>query len=301
MLARLLRRILGALLVLFGALGYWIGARGWPGVLACAVGGLLLALVALVAASFFVAHPQRAARPAGSRIGVPSRLRLWTVEYFAAALTLLVLQPFERWFVARDPGAPKGPPVLLVHGYANNSAALWSLARFLRREGFSVFTHDLEPVFASIDAYIPALAARLGEVLKLSGAPGVNVVCHSMGGLVLRACLRERGGAGIARVVTLGAPHHGTGIARMGFGVNARQMRIYSQWLLELQRSEAGAFAAPLTSIYTWDDNIVAPQSSAELQGAKNIALEGMGHISLPFSREFRQLVLGEIHSRNRE
>ena len=301
MLARLLRRILGALLVLFGVLGYWIGARGWPGILACAVGAVLLTLAALVAASFLLAHLHRAERPVEFRIGALSRLRLWATEYFATTLTLLVLQPFARWFVARNPDAPNGPSVLLVHGYANNSAALWSLARFLKKQGFAVFTHDLEPVFTGIDSYVPALAARIGEVLELSGASTLTVVCHSMGGLALRAYLRERGGEGIARVVTLGAPHHGTDIARMGLGENARQMRRGSEWLQDLERSEAGGLVAPVTSIYTWDDNIVAPQSSAELQGAKNIALAGVGHMSLPFSREVRQLAFGEIHSRNRD
>ena len=68
------------------------------------------------------------------------------------------------------------------------------------------------------------------------------IVAHSMGGLVARAYLRRHGGAQVARVITLGTPHHGTALANLAPGSNARQMsRPGGQpnaWLAQLAASE---------------------------------------------------------------
>ena len=105
-----------------------------------------------------------------------------------------------------------------------------------------------------------------------AGAPKLVIVAHSMGGLVARAWLRKHGGARLARVITLGTPHHGTCLASFGVGRNAAQMRragpadgLESEWLRALAAGESAATRALVTSIYTHHDNIISPQTSSFL------------------------------------
>ena len=95
-----------------------------------------------------------------------------------------------------------------------------------------------------------------------------------------------------AKLITLGTPHQGSATARLGAGENARQMAPDNAWLQLLNRD---APAVPLVSVFSYHDNIVLPQESSVLAGAKIVALSGMGHLSMPFSRRIRELTLEEI------
>ena len=137
-----------------------------------------------------------------------------------------------------------------------------------------------------------------------AGAPKVVIVAHSMGGLVARAWLRKHGAARVARVITLGTPHHGTCLASFGVGRNAQQMRragcpdgSESDWLRTLAAGESAATRALLTSIYTHHDNIISPQTSSFLAGAHNIAMGGVGHVAMGRNRRVLAQVMREIAS----
>jgi triacylglycerol esterase/lipase EstA (alpha/beta hydrolase family) len=179
-------------------------------------------------------------------------------------------------------------PVLLIHGYQCNRGFWFWLRPRLEAAGWTVATHSLEPVFSDIDAYAEGIARRIDEVLAATGAPQVILIGHSMGGLASRAYLRRHGTGKVARLITLGSPHHGTLLARLGLGPNARQMRIGSPWLSTL--------AAPLpqasVSIYSCHDNYVFPQQACStLEGATNIAIGGVSHLGMAFSSR----VLGSL------
>ena len=177
--------------------------------------------------------------------------------------------------------------VILVHGYACNAAVFAWLARRLAVRGYAVYTVTLEPVFARIDDYVAPLARKVNEVAGAGGR--VVLVGHSMGGLVCRAYTRRSGGARVARIVTLGTPHHGSALAPIGHGADALDMRPMGEWLRGLARSEEGGLAAPIVSIYSCHDNFVVPQASSVLAGAKNVPLAGIGHLSLLYSRARRR------------
>jgi triacylglycerol esterase/lipase EstA (alpha/beta hydrolase family) len=193
-------------------------------------------------------------------------------------------------------GRPSGPePVLLVHGYVNNAGALFILWREIKASGHGTYTVNLEPVYADIDTYAELLEKRLAAVQASENGRPVALVCHSMGGLAARAYLRKYGAKRVSRLVTLGAPHGGTALARAALGKNGRQMRQGSAWLEALAAHECGTWPCPVTSIYSRDDNIVAPQLSAHLEGAENIALDGIGHVTLPMVHQVARLVATEL------
>lgn len=69
-------------------------------------------------------------------------------------------------------------------------------------------------------------------------------------------------------------------------------MRVGAPWLDELNRTPS---PAPITNIWSRHDNIVAPQDSCTLHGAKNIALAGVGHLEMAIAPSVRELIVEEI------
>jgi hypothetical protein len=72
-------------------------------------------------------------------------------------------------------------------------------------------------------------------------------------------------------------------------------MRHGAAWLRQLSESEDAATRALVTSIYTHHDNIVSPQTSSELPGARNVEFGGIGHVALGSDPRVLAEVMREI------
>ncbi len=311
MIRRLLALLLAAqaLAALALAWGLWRGA-GWhpAAALAAGVGAVLALRLAINLNNFRLSRRWRSAVPAEFQLGPAAALRLCWGE-FAASLRSSswdMLLPSPLWLAPAPPAtaAPAAPPVLLLHGYACNGGYWRRLARRLgvrlRRAGVSHYALDLAPPGAAIDDFVPQVRAAVAMLCARSGAPRVVLLGHSMGGLVARSYLRADGAARVARLITLGSPHHGTALARLGPGANAVQMRHGGAWLAALARAEAAAAGATgagpaVVSLFSHHDNIVAPQDSARLAGARNLAFGAVGHVALGSDASVMQCVLAEI------
>jgi hypothetical protein len=101
-----------------------------------------------------------------------------------------------------------------------------------------------------------------------------------MGGLVVRAYIRRYGIAKLARVLTIGAPHHGSVHAWLMIGTSLGQIRPGNPWLVALNRERLDP-ALRFVSLWSWHDSMVAPQTSAELPGAVDMSMIGVGHNAL--------------------
>lgn len=122
------------------------------------------------------------------------------------------------------------------------------------------------------------------------------IVAHSMGGLVVRAYLTETASSRVAKLVTMGSPHHGTQLARLGLGLNARQMGEPSEWLETLADIEAANVSHPSTlSIYTLNDDLVYPPESSVLAWAENVPVSAIGHMGLVFSESVANRVIRHL------
>ena len=297
MLARLQQGIVAGLVLL---LALWLyAARDWPlwvglaGVLA-----LASAHAVFLALEFMLMHMVNRADPA-PRAAWPALVRAWARESLMAPRVFLWQQPWRsgRWpdhLPAATAAQARGRRgVVFVHGFVCNRG-LWNpwLER-LTREGRAFCAVNLEPVFGSIDDYVPAIDAAVHRVTQATGQAPL-VVCHSMGGLAVRAWLRaRRADARVAQVVTLGTPHHGTWLARFSFVPNASQMRIGSDWLADLRHDEPASRAALFTCYYASCDNIVFPASSAVLPGARQVLVTGVAHVDMAFEPAVMDEVLG--------
>jgi triacylglycerol esterase/lipase EstA (alpha/beta hydrolase family) len=303
MLARAFRRVLLIELIIYLVLG-WCLLRyaGWHWIKAAAM--LLACALSIraagVAATFAVAARCSSPTPPEHRPGAIGWLRIYFAELGAYLLIYNLYQPFERLFVGAEPlqTLPRGRlPVLLVHGFICNRGFMLPLRRYLARHGVSAYSHNLEPVYADIDSYAAGLARRIEEICAGTGADRLVILAHSMGGLAARAYLRRHGARRVAKLITLGTPHHGTVTARIAAGKNGQQMMPGNAWLEQLN---AEASDVPVVSVFSHQDNVVAPRDSAVLAGAKTVSLSGMGHVSMPFSRRIRELALAEILAVNR-
>jgi pimeloyl-ACP methyl ester carboxylesterase len=304
-LARTLRRLLALELGLYLLVGAGlVAAQGWSAGRAavCAVGCGLVVRIGFGLATYAFAWWWRSPVPPAFRVGPVALIGHVVEEIAAFAAAYAILQPFERaWMDATGPAPRPGArwPVLLVHGYVCNRAVWRALVRTLSARGECVRAASFEPVYGAIDLWVPQLAACIDELLAATGRERVVLVTHSMGGLAARAYLRDHGGAKVARVITLGAPHHGSMHAHLGAGENARQMEPGSPWLTALAAAESGGIAAPLVSIYSHHDNFVAPQASAVHPHARNVGLAGVGHVAMFFARATREVLLREIDAAN--
>lgn len=226
-------------------------------------------------------------------------LRAWLGEVHASMRTFLFAVPLARGHEC-DSRAGGRLPVVLVHGYFCNGAIWRPFARHLATAGHPVIAVSLAQPFGPIDAHATTIAdavARLG-----GGMRPVALVGHSMGGLAIRAYLRQAGPAGIAGIVTLGSPHRGTRAAALGRSTAARQMRRASEWLDALATHEASraggpdeARRPPVCIVLTRNDNIVYPQGDQALPGARVVPLEGVGHLDLVYRRSVWRLVASEL------
>jgi triacylglycerol esterase/lipase EstA (alpha/beta hydrolase family) len=283
----LLVQLAAALLIAWALLHR--GVPAWGALLAGA-GAVVVVRLAINMNNFVMAARAASETPPEYRLGTAARVRMLAEEFRASMLVTSWHVPCgcARMTVHRDSSRV---PVLLVHGYGCNSGFWAHLEPLLDRERISHASIDLEPVAGSIDDYAPLIEARVQALCAATGAARIAVVAHSMGGLAARAWMRSYGSAKVARLITLGTPHHGTALANLGLGANAAQMRRDSAWLRDLAARETQDVRARIVSIYTHHDNIVAPQDSSELAGARNVAFGGVGHVALGSNRR----VLAEV------
>lgn len=300
MLARLLWAVLFVEFTLNAVLGIVLVRHfGWtiPGVFALAAGGGLAVRAIITAHLFTVAWVHRAVRTGKMRIGPLATLRLLLVEYLWLLLIYYVLHPFQRLVMPLDParGPHAGPPILLIHGYVCNAGYWWGLRRALARAGFAqTYAINLEPVFGRIPDYAEQVGARVREIQRATDAEKVVLIGHSMGGLVARAWVNDPANAArVARVIAIGSPFLGTAHAERSFGENATQMRRINAWLQE--QNTAPPPETPFVSIFSYHDELVAPQDSSELNFATNHPLAGIGHLELAFSKPVQEIVLATL------
>jgi hypothetical protein len=297
-LARLQRFTTLGLLALALAWAGWQWQDGRPG---WALAGALLIVLgyALVLAfEFGLMHYLNAGDPA-PRATLGQLAWAWWGEVCTAPAVFCWRQPFRsrRWpdHLPADAAGRRG--LLLVHGFVCNRG-LWNpWLDHLRTLDVPFVAVDLEPVFGSIDDYVPVIEDAMRRLEAATGVAPV-VVAHSMGGLALRRWWQEAGGEGrVHHAITLGSPHQGTWLARLAFSRNGRQMQLGSPWLRNLAAREGAGFGARFTCFYGHCDNIVFPASSALLPAAHRVHLPAVAHVHMadrpePLSEALRRLDL---------
>jgi triacylglycerol esterase/lipase EstA (alpha/beta hydrolase family) len=272
--------------------------------LAALVVALAAASVAINAAAYSVAA--RAARrfagtcPLDDEPPVPwparalAAARAFAVESAALAFALAAAPLGARPLRVRAAAGDGRRPVLLVPDRARQQATFLALAHRLRRDGWAhLYIVPPRALRSGIEPSAGRVAGLVERLRRESGACDVDVVAHGAGGLVARACVRalgERGG--VVRLITLGTPHQGSAaLGLAGLGGRARELRPGAPLLRRLASDDALPARVECTSIYSTDDARVVPPGNAYWPGAFNVQIQGVGHLSLLFSRRVYTLV----------
>lgn len=297
MLARLQKIVTLSLLVVASSwLWAWWGTShlvAWAG-----FGSIILGYSAFLAVEFAALHALNQHDPVGPARWV-DLLRAWWGETCTAPLVFCWRQPFRSRAVVDYLPQNGRRGVVFVHGFVCNRGLWTPWLKQLRASGNAFEAVNLEPVFGSIDEYVPIVEAAVQRVTAATGLPPV-LVCHSMGGLAVRAWLRSTADESRAHhVVTIGTPHHGTWLGRFSHVPNGDQMRLNSEWLQQLSRNEPMDRYTRFTCWFSNCDNIVFPASTAMLEGADNKFVQGTAHVSLALCPVVMSTTLATIVDRH--
>jgi len=203
----------------------------------------------------------------------------------------------------RAPHVPAAPtpeagrrPVLLIHGYLATRGSLHLLERHLAERGLIVISYPLGfPVnLGDIRDSAGLIARKVESIVAQTGVTEIDVVGHSLGGLVGLYYLKRLGGRHrVRRLVMLGTPAQGTWSALLGLvtaplGRASLQLLPGSPFLRELGEMPLpkGADVVSIGAVRDW----LAPVATTVLDGVRHIALP-TGHSGLLVDGEVAKVV----------
>ncbi len=210
-------------------------------------------------------------------------------EMMLAALVQPLL-PLYLVLGRRMGGRDDGIPVVFVHGYFQNRVDFVWLARVLRRAGMGPLYGVNYWSFGPIERSAAKVAAFVEEVRAAHGAPAVDLVCHSLGGLVAAEVVRKHP-TWIRRVATIASPHAGVHWPGPLIGSVGAQMRARGEWMSSRRDLKCDV---PLLSVYSSHDNLVYPHVTASRAavGGRDVVVEGPGHFAILFDERMAQAVV---------
>jgi len=170
---------------------------------------------------------------------------------------------------------------VLVHGYLGNRSAFFPLALYLKACGSA----PLLSFSYSAANGIERAALELRDSLRRRVRGGrIDLVCHSLGGLIARTWLQLLGGARrVDRCIMLGAPESGTYNAYWLPSRIGRELRPGSPLLRRLEATRSAAASVRFSSIVAGSDNIVIPRVFSAAEG-ELVHVADVGHMGLLFS-----------------
>jgi triacylglycerol esterase/lipase EstA (alpha/beta hydrolase family) len=200
-------------------------------------------------------------------------------------------------------------PVLLVPGYGGSTSSLQALADRLTAAGRDATVVRMPgDGTGDLNASAVVLGTAVDDALGRTGAGSVDVVGYSAGGVIARIWAADGGADQARRVLTLGAPHHGTTVADLADGIVPAECPAGCQQLTTDSRLLAGLNAGDETpdgptwvSVWTTADQTVTPPDSARLDGAVDLTVQSVcadsrvAHGQLPSDPLVQGIVLAEL------
>jgi pimeloyl-ACP methyl ester carboxylesterase len=195
------------------------------------------------------------------------------------------------------PGArTHGPrPIIVLHGYAMNRANFVPLAYRLARAGLGPVIGFEYWTLGRTSAAARQLGWFVDHVRNLTGASEVDLVGHSMGGVVAHYYVALLGGDGsVHRLITIGSPHAGTDMSRAGIGHPTRELLVGSKLVTRLALAPAPR-RTRITTILSHADALVPADRQGHVPGAERIVFDDLGHVTLLGSRRVAEVVIERL------
>ena len=201
---------------------------------------------------------------------------------------------------SRPPAQAIGTPdnfvpstIFLVHGLFSNSGQLDPILRTLQGQGFTCYALDIQPNDGSQPIEAQAEQVRTFIDSKVAPNQPIQLVGHSMGGLVALQYLQDRQTAKRCRgLMTIASPHNGTILASFHSGAAGRQMTYNSSYLKDLN---SRPISYPMTTYRSSRDLIIIPNNSPAVPFATNKIIDSPGHNEVLREPAFLQSLVAEI------
>ena len=193
--------------------------------------------------------------------------------------------------------------VIFVHGYGGSRGNFLPMQAYFRMRGYSetlsIGFHDT----SRIESMADELRSTLRSLILRNdiSAAGIDIVAHSLGGIISRVTLQDPELQPYVRnLITLATPHSGSGLARYLDTPICRGLMPNSSLLQELeQQKDWGLGQMPaLTSFWTPKDCILIPADSAKLKDAHNICAEDCTHISFLLKPKIWDQIIHSMESK---
>jgi pimeloyl-ACP methyl ester carboxylesterase len=169
-------------------------------------------------------------------------------------------------------------PVVLVHGLGGNRGLWLPLRLFLKINGHRrIYAFGYED--GAIEEHAEELKSFVASVLQTTGEQQVDVVAHSLGGIIARYVIQRLGFANRVRtLVTMATPHQGTYAAQYANTTLTRSLRPRSDVISDLNQEDLAGYPIRFFSIYSNRDVYVVPAEGMTHAGAENIFLPEVSH-----------------------
>ncbi len=206
----------------------------------------------------------------------------------------------------------KTMPVVLIHGIARSHHCMSSIGRFLKKHGYACHNTRFHHWAAGIDT----LAQRIYPQLENIEQP-FHIVCHSLGGLIVRSLLHQYPTLQTGKIIMLGTPNNGSPIVNyfsekriLGTAFKAmysqpgQQMlwgSSYTQTLNELEDRQVHIIAGSsgglnfLTRpLFNEKSDGTVPLSSTKLADHPQTILP-VGHLWMLYDKEVKKVILNVL------
>jgi triacylglycerol lipase len=221
-----------------------------------------------------------ALRPARREILVGGGILVAVVAIIVLTVTLFQRGPTEHPATEQEL-----PPVVIVPGYGGMTTGLDVLAAALRDDGRFVRVMDLGAAsLGDLHDQADLVKAAVDDMLRSTGSTSVDVVAFSAGGIAVRLWAAEDDGASSARrIITLSTPHHGTEKSAIPpvagptpCPVACEQLVAGSEVIRDLDEGDETPAGPDWVSIWSDDDEVVVPPTSARLDGALSFSVQSV-------------------------
>ena len=192
----------------------------------------------------------------------------------------LVIRPYG-WLPsrpsARSTTEGKRLPVLVVVGPGLNTASAIPLRLFLRKRDWH-WLWSVRVRGSSIAQQAQEVEKNVARLLNETQTTKIDIVAHGAAGLAVAWYIRHSKHAiCVRRLVTLSTPWNGTRMAVFGgWSKQLGELLPDAHSLDELQE-----LSTPTFSIWSQDDPLIVPSSSASPQWAHAVGIDGIGHFEM--------------------
>jgi hypothetical protein len=225
----------------------------------------------------------------------PGVLRALAAEW-AVSVALSAIRPVGFFGLPVGLRGVQGPrPIILVHGYAMSRACFMPLARRLARAGLGPVLGFEYWTLGKVSSGARELGSYVEQVCRELGCDQVDVIGHSMGGLVGRYYVTLAGGAPRVRnLMTIGSPHRGTDVSAVGVGRPNKELFIGSSLIQRLVAAPTPP-GTRITAIWSRGDAVVPGARLARMHGVEEIVYDDLGHVAMLASGRVARAIIERL------